>query len=112
MSYFHLPLIRNLRAARKAANLTQQQLADSLGMSALNYGRIERGECAPSLSQLAGIADFLGVSVYDLWEGCFPGTPPVYPDVSALEQVLSSCSAQGRRLIHDLAWLIASDYDI
>ena len=112
MSYSHLPLIRNLRAARKAASLTQQQLADSLGMSPLNYGRIERGERAPTLPRLAQIADLLGISAYDLLAGCFPGTPSVHADAALIEQLISSCSAQGRRLIHDVAWLIAGDYDI
>ncbi len=112
MSYFHLPMIRNLRAARTAANLTQKQLSDQLGISLMHYGRIERGERPVSLSQLGRIADLLGVCAFDLLEGCFPGAPSPHVDASEFEEILSACSAEGRRLIHDIAWLIARDYDV
>ncbi len=112
MSYFHLPLIRNLRAARTAANLTQKELAGHLGISLLHYGRIERGERAVSLSQLGRIADLLGVCAFDLLEGCFPGKPASHIDATEIEMILSACSPEGSRLIHDIAWLIARDYDV
>ena len=112
MSYFHLPMIRNLRAARTAATLTQKELAKHLGISLLHYGRIERGERAISLSQLGRIADHLGVCAFDLLAGCFPGAPSSHVDASEFEEILSACSPEGRRLIHDIAWLIARDYDV
>ncbi len=112
MAFLPLPLIRNLRAARTAANLTQKQLSDQLGISLMHYGRIERGERPVSLSQLGRIADYLDVSALDLLAGCFPGMPSSHTDTTEIEAILSACSAEGRRLIHDIAWLIARDYDV
>ena len=40
---------QNIRAARKAAGLTQEQIAEQLRMSQLHFGRLERGE-RPALS--------------------------------------------------------------
>ena len=52
---------RNIRQARKAAGLTQEQLAEKLGCTPLHYGRLERGERRTSLDQLALIGTVLHV---------------------------------------------------
>ena len=51
---------RNIKQARKAAHLTQEQAAERVGLSALHYGRIERGQRQVSLKQLARIGTALG----------------------------------------------------
>ena len=35
---------RHIRAARKASNLTQEQVAEAMKFSVAHYGRLERGE--------------------------------------------------------------------
>ena len=55
----------NIRAARKAQGLTQEQAAELLKMSQLHFGRLERGERPASLEQLARIAQVLGIEVDD-----------------------------------------------
>lgn len=118
MPYFPLALIRNIRAARKAARLTQEQLAEELGISALSYGKLERGYQPISLARLAQIADILDTTVYALLDGCVPGvssvsTPPQKAAYSEeTEKLLAACSPEGQRLIRDMLWLIVSDYDI
>lgn len=52
-----------LRNARKAANLTQKQLADKLGMDKRNYQKYESGVCVPKLDKLLKIADACKVSL-------------------------------------------------
>ena len=52
---------QNIRAARKAAGLTQEQVAERLRMSQLHFGRLERGERPASLEQLAQVAGVLQV---------------------------------------------------
>ena len=47
---------QNIRAARKEAGLTQEQIAERLKMSQLHFGRLERGERPASLEQIALIA--------------------------------------------------------
>ena len=60
----------NIRQARKAAQLTQEQAAEQIGISPLHYGRLERGERAVSIAQLTRIADVLHTSIYLLLQDC------------------------------------------
>jgi transcriptional regulator with XRE-family HTH domain len=57
--------LRNLKTIRKARNLTQQQLADILGIEQPSIQRYESGR-SPSLAQAIEIADALGVSLNEL----------------------------------------------
>ena len=66
---------RNICKARKAKGLTQEKVAERLGMSHLHYGRLERGERVASLEQIAHIADALDVSALLLLSGSFPEEP-------------------------------------
>ncbi len=59
MSKFHLR-IRELRTSRK---LSQQVLADNLGISKSSINMYERGEREPSLDMLEAIADFFNVNM-------------------------------------------------
>ena len=60
----------NIRQARKAAQLTQEQTAEQIGISPLHYGRLERGERAVSIAQLTRIADVLRTSIHILLQDC------------------------------------------
>jgi DNA-binding XRE family transcriptional regulator len=62
-------LSRNVKAARDAAGLTQDQAADAADMQSAVYSRIERGEVDPRLSSLVKIAKALGVDLADLLRG-------------------------------------------
>lgn len=55
-----------IREARVYANLSQQTVAERVGMSRDNYGIIERGQASPTLDTLLGIADAIGVPLADL----------------------------------------------
>jgi len=61
---------QNIKASRKTAHFTQEQIAEHLGISVLHYGRLERGERRPSIDQLAMISDILGTSIETLLHGC------------------------------------------
>jgi transcriptional regulator with XRE-family HTH domain len=50
------------RDARKALGLTQEQIAEPLGVSTEFYGRIERGAASPSIGMFARMVPILGVS--------------------------------------------------
>lgn len=45
-------LATNLRKARRAADLTQQNIADKVGTDVTYYAKLERGEAIPSLKML------------------------------------------------------------
>lgn len=51
-----------LRAARTAAGLTQQEVADQLGATLRTYQRYEAGDTEPALYDLVGLSVILGVT--------------------------------------------------
>jgi transcriptional regulator with XRE-family HTH domain len=56
----------NLRAAREAKGLTQEQLASAIDMDASQYGKIERGQVDPSVRTLVRIAAGLEIEAAEL----------------------------------------------
>jgi putative transcriptional regulator len=56
-------MTNNLRAARKAANLEQEELAALSGISQGTISRIERGSPAPSVDTALALARALGTTV-------------------------------------------------
>ena len=65
----------NLRAARKAKGLTQQQIADELGLTLNHYQKIEYGILNGSFEVWDALEDLLGVHQRIL--RAFPGSYPV-----------------------------------
>lgn len=51
----------NLKNARKAAHLTQQQVADKLGLTLRHYQKIEYAEIVGSFEVWDALEDLLGV---------------------------------------------------
>lgn len=72
----------NLKSARKAADLTQQQVAEKLGISLRYYQRIESGESGGSFEAWNALEDLLGVHQRILRE--IPGKRPA-PKENPLE---------------------------
>ena len=56
-------LIKELEAARKAADMSQAQLASHSGLSRMTVQRTEAGQIDPRLSSVASIAKTLGMDV-------------------------------------------------
>lgn len=104
----------NIRAARKAQGLTQEQAAELLKMSQLHFGRLERGERPAALEQLAQIARALNVSISDLLRGSVeeetlsfaPGSDAL--DLGqAIARQADGCSPRARRLMLELCRAVA-----
>jgi transcriptional regulator with XRE-family HTH domain len=55
-----------IRGVRLMKNLTQENLADELGLSLLAYGDIERNKKDVTMKRIEQIAEKLGVSVKDI----------------------------------------------
>lgn len=51
-----------IREKRKAKGLTQEELAEKVGVSAGYVGQVERGELTPSLSVIAMLVDILALT--------------------------------------------------
>jgi transcriptional regulator with XRE-family HTH domain len=58
-----MSLGRRIKERRKTLGLTQQQLAESLGVTPQHISVIEQDKRTPSLSSLARMAEQLGVTV-------------------------------------------------
>jgi transcriptional regulator with XRE-family HTH domain len=63
---FMSALANNLRHLRKLSGLTQQQLAEGVGVSYPRISEIENGRGNPTVETLQRIADVLKVDVADL----------------------------------------------
>ncbi len=57
----------NLKLLRKSANLTQQQVADALHISRVNYTRYETNAVNPDFDTLIALADFFDVTLDSLF---------------------------------------------
>ena len=102
-------LSQNIRYARTQTGLTQQQSADLIGITAMHYGRLERGERKTSLDQIEKIAEVFGVSPYDLLDGCFrPASIPSFQSENdeiyfgQLQAMLKRCTPEIRALCFDI----------
>ena len=67
-------LAKNLIKLRKAARLTQLELAEKIKYSNKTISKWERGESYPDIFTLKKIADVYGVTVNDILEGVVPAT--------------------------------------
>ena len=56
-----------LKAARAAMDLSQQQLADAVGVSRQTISQIERGDYSPSVTLALKLAKICGVRVEDIF---------------------------------------------
>ena len=63
---FYKYLGKNIRLRRKELKLTQQNLADKIGLTLNFVGKIESATSKPSLSTLVAIAEQLNTTVSDL----------------------------------------------
>ncbi|MBM6725185.1 MULTISPECIES: helix-turn-helix domain-containing protein [Oscillospiraceae] len=58
----------NIMYYRKQQGLTQEQLAEMVGITQQHLQRVETAHSVPSLSKLLDIADVLGVPVQKLFD--------------------------------------------
>jgi transcriptional regulator with XRE-family HTH domain len=63
-----------IRLIREAKNLTQEQVAEKLGVSQSAYGDIERGDNDPKLSKLQKLADIFEMQLSELVDLTEKGT--------------------------------------
>jgi transcriptional regulator with XRE-family HTH domain len=87
-----------LRTARRAAGLTQKQLADRLEVESITVSRWERGVTSPSLPRLRRIAEITETTVSDLVRS--PDTASAHAvELAALREEL----AETRELVDRVA---------
>lgn len=65
---------RNIYSKRKRLGLTQEELAERIGIGQQSLSRMEKGRIAPKFERLQIIADTLGCPVADLFRENDPDT--------------------------------------
>ena len=103
-----IPFPALLKAARQRQGLTQQEIADALGVSPSAYCGYETGKRQPDLSRLAQLAALLSTSA-DALLG-LPAQEAAPPLAPAEEDVLSrlrALDAHGRRMVR---MVLAEEY--
>lgn len=58
-----------IRKARKGKGLTQKELADKMGISAVNISQLESGTRVPTMETIKRISTALGVPLREFFEG-------------------------------------------
>lgn len=74
-----------IASLRKEKELTQEQLAEVLGVNSRSVSRWENGNCMPDLSLLEMLAQELGVSVSELLSGMRQSNSPFQKEYAYLE---------------------------
>ena len=91
---------QRIRKTRKAHGLSQEQLAELVGISTTHMSHIETGNTKLSLPVLVSLAEALELSTDDL---LFCGSPTERGSVLAeLTQLLESCTTQQLKITVDV----------
>ncbi|XID92255.1 helix-turn-helix domain-containing protein [Paenibacillaceae bacterium WGS1546] len=91
---------QRIQTERKKLSLTQEQLAERVGVSDAYIGQIERGERSPTLETLVKIASRLGVTIdYLLQDSLVPGDDNV---IDQIRQLFIDRSAKEKQMALDV----------
>ena len=66
MRRMKISLAENIAKYRKANAMTQERLAEALGVTCASISKWERGAASPELDKLRAIADYFGVTLDEL----------------------------------------------
>ncbi len=93
----HTP-IKKLRLSK---NLSQNYLADELGVDVTNYSRLERGETKISVERLKKIAEILNVNVSLLIEESDSDTNKELLNNELLKEILNEIKKISKKIDHE-----------
>lgn len=97
MDYFKIG--QRIRKYRKAQGLSQEQLAEQIGISVTHMSHIETGNTKLSLPVFVDIAEVLGIQTDDLLSDERGGRKL---SMDELTEILETCSGAQLRIISDL----------
>ena len=90
----------NIRQYRTAANLTQEQLAAAVGISAQAVSKWENAESMPDPTLLPDIADALNVTIDELYGHTPKSVDPLYRTLAA--QLAEKTNEESAHLLFDI----------
>ena len=102
-----MTLGQNIQTARKAKGISQETLAEKIGVSRQALGKWEKDTALPGVDNLQALAKELGVSVDALLGSAAPDTAAPAVTLNALRDLLDARDAEARRRRRG-AWLAAA----
>lgn len=96
-----------IKNARKACNMTQENLSEKMDVSIAFLSRIERGSSQINLKRLSQICEILGTSEGEILTGTCSNSPLYLSNEFA--NLLENCSPSKQRLIYDVAKVISKE---
>lgn len=90
---------------RMQCKLTQEEVAENLGIGYEAVSRIERGVVIPNITRLAELAEIFACSTADLLQEV---SPLPADQASHIEQLLTPLSSEDRKLILDVVERLAT----
>ena len=96
---------QRIQSARKSKKMTQQDLAEKMGVSIAFLSRIERGNSQVNLKRLGQICAILEITEGELLNGTSSDSSS-YLD-SEFSEILKKCNSEQVKLIYDIAKLIS-----
>lgn len=91
---------KRIKIARIKTNLTQEAVADKIGITPQHVSNIETGNSSVSLTTLVAMANLLAVSVDELLCDEVLKSKPVF--MKEADEVLSDCSEYEIRVLVDI----------
>lgn len=98
-----MELSEKILQARKALGLSQEQLAEQIGVSRQSISKWETGQSAPELDKLVALSRMFGISTDDLLGNTHP-TSEVLPPITSSNDYIQ---ANLLRRLFTLGWLTA-----
>lgn len=95
-----------LKRLRNIKGLSQEDMAESLGIKKSRYGTWERGERMMSLEQAYNVTEILGCTLDEL-VGRVPARSFADPDQAALNGYYESMNSHGRDMLLETARLMS-----
>lgn len=111
LSEYALRLGKQIRSLRKAAKLTQSQLAESANINAKFLGEVERGRTTLTVSRLLQIAAALNISINKLLEPVTMEKSPIPKDtlLTLLHSDLKNLSEQELFVLYRITTFVKHD---
>ena len=106
LDYYEIGL--QVRAARKNRGLSQEELAEKVGISVTHMSHIETGNTKLSLQVLADLASALSVSTDSL---LFPPSASTKTMQAEMNQIFSNCTEQQAIMLMEIVQLVKKVLD-
>ncbi len=95
---------QRIKALRKMRGLTQDQLAERVGVDSKHISRLEMSSSLPMMETLAKIADAMGVSIKDFFEPTDAMTQKEL--LLDIKKMLRGASVDELRVIQKFVWVV------